>query len=99
MEITGTIHNSEDDNIFTVRYKDYDAERDEVTVKEMALHPDNVEELLGYMQRFDNVLARLYAMEQPLMFEVIEVQKMSGISRYAKIKPYKTINLTTYDNS
>lgn len=48
------------------------------------LHPDNVNEILEWEKVFDNIEARISA-HPDVEFEMVEHQKMDGVTEYAKL--------------
>ena len=53
----------------------------------LQLHPDDVNELLELDFIFDNLEARV-ASNPEVDFEIVKVQKLSGIAVYAKLNPH-----------
>ena len=52
---------------------------------DLQLHPDDVEVLLEYERRFDNLESRISFSPQ-VQFKIVEHEKLSGIIKYAKLK-------------
>ena len=53
----------------------------------LQLHPDDVNELLELDFIFDNLEVRV-ALNPEVDFEIVKVQKLSGIAVYAKLNPH-----------
>lgn len=52
---------------------------------DLMLHPDDVEILLEYERKFDNLTSRISFSPQ-VQFKIIEHKKLSGTIKYAKLK-------------
>lgn len=74
-----------------VSYEDNSEPTKETKIKDLQLHPDDVNDILEQENVFDNIEARILSYPD-VEFEIVQIKKMSGVATYAKLKKGFEIN-------